>query len=105
MTAGVDTSFNYHCDSGGKDPDKYSSTDPAPAPPALLWSKKLPKRPGRFDLTHEAGSHLTHRSPLGTFHLNNDAITTRLQKQAAKLIKGIPEDEIPQYLGYTSGRQ
>ncbi len=93
--------LDYHDDSDGKDRDKYSPT--LRRHHQLLWSKKLPKRSGRFDLTHEGGSHLTHRSPLGTFHLTSDAITTRLQKQAAKLIEGIPEDEIPQYRGYTAG--
>lgn len=101
MTAGVDTSFNYHDDSDGKDPDKYSPT--LRRHHQLLWSKELPKRSGRFDLTHERRSRLTHRSALGTFHLSSDAITTRLQKQAAKLIAGIPEEEIPQYRGYTAG--
>lgn len=37
MTAGVDTSFNYHDDSGGRDPDKYSAT--LRRHHQILWSK------------------------------------------------------------------
>jgi hypothetical protein len=101
MTVGVNTSFNYHDDSDGKDPDKYSPT--LRRHHQLLWSKELPKRSGRFDLIHEGRSHLTHRSSLGTFHLSSDAITTRLLDRAARVIRTIPEPEIPPYGGYTAG--
>lgn len=101
MTAGVDTSFNYHDDSGGRDPDKYSAT--LRRHHQILWSKELPKGRGRFDLIYEGGSHLTHRSSLGTFFLSSDAITTRLLDRAARVIRTIPDAEIPPYRGYTTG--
>jgi hypothetical protein len=101
MTAGVDTSFDYHDDAGGKDPDKYSPT--LRRHHQLLWSKELPARSGRFDLTYEGSSHLTHRSSLGTFHLASDAITTRLLGKASRAIREVHEGDIPEYLGYTAG--
>lgn len=101
MTAGVDTSFNYHDDSDGKDPDKYSPT--LRRHHQLLWSKELPTRSGRFDLTPEGTSHLTHRSALGTFYLSSDAITTRLLGKASRAIREVHEGDIPEYLGYTAG--
>lgn len=80
MTAGVDTSFDYHDDSDGKDPDKYSPT--LRRHHKILWSKELPKRRGTFCLAPEAGSKLTYQSPLGIFRLSSDAITTRLLGKA-----------------------
>ncbi|MBE4719853.1 DUF6994 family protein [Pseudarthrobacter sp. AB1] len=101
MTAGVDTSFEYHSDTPpGKDPDRYSPT--LRRHHQLLWSKELPS--GEFfDLAPEPKSYLAHRSHLGEFRLSSDAITTRLQKQAASLISSIPKDDIPPYRGYTAG--
>lgn len=101
MTAGVDTSFEYHSDTPpGKDPDRYSPT--LRRHHQLLWSKELPS--GEFfDLSPEPKSYLAHRSHLGEFRLSSDAITTRLQKQAASLISSIPKDDIPPYRGYTAG--
>ncbi|WP_411373286.1 DUF6994 family protein [Arthrobacter sp. MPF02] len=101
MTAGVDTSFDYHNDSDGKDPDKYSPT--LRRHHQILWSKELPKRRGTFGLAPEAGSKLTYQSPLGIFRLSSDAITTRLLGKAARVIRTIPEAEIPPYGGYTAG--
>ncbi|WP_396020086.1 DUF6994 family protein [Arthrobacter sp. ISL-85] len=63
MTAGVDTSFNYHDDSDGKDPDKYSPT--LRRHHQILWSRELPKRRGTLCLAPKAGSRLDYRSPLG----------------------------------------
>lgn len=101
MTAGVDTAFRYDKEIPGKDPDRYSPT--LRKHHRILWSKKLPKRSGRFDLTLEGKSHLAHRSSLGTFHLSSDAITTRLLGRASRVIRTIPEAEIPSYRGYTAG--
>lgn len=101
MTAGVDTSFNYHSDTPpGKDPDRYSPT--LRKHQQLLWSKELPS--GEFfDLAPEPKSYLAHRSHLGEFRLSSDAITTRLLKRAGRVIRTIPEAEIPPYRGYTAG--
>ena len=66
MTAGVDTSFDYHSDTPpGKDPDKHSPT--LRRHHQLLWSKDLPYGGGRFDLVQEPGRYLVHRSELGVF--------------------------------------
>ncbi|MDQ0664731.1 hypothetical protein QFZ35_003229 [Arthrobacter ulcerisalmonis] len=100
MTAGVDTSFNYHDDSGGKDPDKYSAT--LKEHHKILWSKDLPTG-GRFDLLPEDDAYLVHRSKRGVFFLASDAITTRLLDKAARVIRTIAEAEIPPYGGYTAG--
>jgi hypothetical protein len=101
MTAGVDTSFKYHSDTPeGKDPDRYSQT--LRKHHQLLWSKELPS--GEFfDLAPEPKSYLAHRTHLGEIRLSSDAITTRLQKRAARVIRRIPENDVPQYLGYTAG--
>ena len=46
MTAGVDTTFDFHSDTpAGKDPDKYSPT--LRRYHQLLWSKDLPYGGGR----------------------------------------------------------
>ena len=56
MTAGVDTSFDYHSDTpAGKDPDSFSST--LRKHHQLLWSKELPCG-ARFDLARRMGPHL-----------------------------------------------
>lgn len=85
----------------GKDPDKYSPT--LRRHHQILWSKELPKRRGTLCLAPEAGSRLDYRSPLGVFHLSSDAITTRPLDRAARVIRTIPEAEIPPYGGYTAG--
>ncbi|MFD0047019.1 DUF6994 family protein [Pseudarthrobacter scleromae] len=100
MTAGVDTTFDYHDDSDGRDPDKYSET--LKEHHRILWSKELPIG-GRFELAPEPRSYLAHRSHLGAFRLSSDAITTRLQGKAAAVIREIPENELPLYRGYTAG--
>lgn len=101
MTAGVDTTFDYRSDTPpGQDPDRYSQT--LRRHHQLLWSKELPGG-DHFELAPEPKSYLAHRSHLGEFRLSSDAITTRLQKRAARVITTIPKGEIPQYLGYTAG--
>lgn len=101
MTAGVDTSFDYHSDTpSGKDPDSFSPT--LRKHHQLLWSKQLPSG-ARFELAPEPRSYLAHRSPLGVFHLSSDAITTRLRKQASGVLRDIPDNELPEYRGYTAG--
>lgn len=101
MTAGVDTSFDYHSDTpAGKDPDTFSPT--LRKHHQLLWSKELPSG-ARFDLAPEPRSYLAHRSPLGVFHLSSDTITTRLRKQASSVLRDIPDNELPEYRGYTAG--
>lgn len=99
MAEGVDTSFEFHSDSAGKDPDRYSPT--LLRYHQLLWSKELPTG-GRFDLAPER-RHLVHRSSRGVFLLSGDAFTTRLGKKAGRVIREIPDEEMPEDLGYTVG--
>lgn len=99
MTVGIDTTFDFNSDSGGKDPDKYSPT--LLKYQQLLWSKELPTG-GHFDLAPER-HHLEHNSSLGDFFLTSDAFTTRLRKRAARVIREIPDDELPYWPGYTVG--
>lgn len=94
-------SFDFHSDTpAGKDPDSFS--------PALrkyhqlLWSKELPTGQ-HFHLVMEPRAYLVHRSSSGVFFLASDAITTRLRKKAWKVIRDIPEDDLPEYPGYTPG--
>lgn len=101
MTAGVDTSFDYHSDTPpGKDPDKHSQT--LQRHHQLLWSKELPVG-GRFDLAPEPKSYLAHRSRRGVFRLSSDAITTRLEGKASAVIRKIPASKLPPYRGYSAG--
>lgn len=107
MAAVVDTTFDVRSDSRvgadphqSKDPDRYSPT--LRRYHQLLWSKELPTG-GRFDLAPEPGAHLVHRSSRGVFFLASDAFTTRLGKRAGRVIREIPDDELPEWPGYTIG--
>jgi hypothetical protein len=92
---------DFHSDTpAGKDPDSFSPT--LRKYHQLLWSKELPTGP-HFDLTMEPRAYLVHRSSSGVFFLASDAITTRLRKKAWNVIRDIPEDDLPEYLGYTPG--
>ena len=93
--------FDFHSDTpAGQDPDFFS--------PALrkyhqlLWSKELPTGQ-HFHLAMEPRAYLVHRSSSGVFFLASDAITTRLRKKAGRVIREIPENDLPEYLGYTAG--
>jgi hypothetical protein len=93
--------FDFHSDTpAGKDPGSFS--------PALrkyhqlLWSKELPTGQ-RFHLAMESRAYLVHRSSSGVFFLASDTITTRLRKKAWSVIREIPENDLPEYLGYTAG--
>lgn len=102
MTAGVDTTFDFHSDTpDGKDPDSFSPT--LLRYHQLLWNKELPSG-GRFDLRPEPGAYLVHRSARGgVFVLASEAFTTRLLGKAAAVIRSIPEGDLPEYIGYTAG--
>ena len=98
----IDTSFDLRSDASG-DADTYSPT--MRRYHRLLWSKPLPGG-ARFDL-EEAGRkgsyYLRHRSELGEFKLSSDAITTRLLKQAKRVVAQIPPEQMPHHRGYTIG--
>lgn len=97
---GIDTTFDFHSDTpDGKDPDRYSPT--MRRYQQLLWGKALPTG-GHFDLS-PVRHHLEHHSSLGDFFLASDGFTTRLQKRARRVIREIPDDELPKWPGYTVG--
>lgn len=101
MTAGVDTTFDFHSDTPeGEDPDESSPT--LLEYHQLLWNKELPAG-GRFDLRPEPGAYLVHRSARGVFFLASEAFTTRLGGKAAGVIREIPAENLPEYIGYTVG--
>lgn len=101
MTAGVDTTFDFHDDTpDGKDPDKFSQT--LLEYHQLLWNKELPIG-GQFELSPERGAYLVHRSARGVFFLASEAFTTRPRGKAARVIRGIPAQSLPEYIGYTVG--
>lgn len=101
MTKCIDTTFNVNSDAQGKDPDKYSPT--LKDYHRKLWSKELPCGEGRFDLAPESKAYLVHRSSNGVFFMASDAITTRLQKRAGRIIRNIPPEDLPAWPGYTVG--
>ena len=98
----IDTSLDLRSDASG-DADTYSPT--MRRYHRLLWSKPLPGGT-RFDL-EEAGRkgfyYLVHSSELGDFKLSSDAITTRLLKQAKRVVAQIPPENMPHHRGYTIG--
>ena len=101
MTACVDTTFDFHWDTpDGRDPDKFSQK--LLEYHQLLWNKELPSG-ARFDLRPEPGAYLVHRSSLGVFFLASEAFTTRLRGKAARVIRSIPAEDLPEYIGYTVG--
>jgi hypothetical protein len=98
----IDTSFDLRSDASG-DADTYSPT--MRRYHRLLWSKQLPGG-AMFDL-EEAGRkgsyYLRHSSELGEFRLSSDAITTRLLRQAKRVVAQIPPEQLPPHRGYTIG--
>ncbi|WP_091561414.1 hypothetical protein [Arthrobacter sp. ok362] len=101
MTEYIDTSFDFNSDSQGRDPDSDSKT--LKDYHRKLWSKKLPCGSGRFDLAPEPDAYLVHRSSNGVHFMASDAITTRLQKRAGRIIRNIPPEDLPAWPGYTIG--
>jgi hypothetical protein len=98
----IDTSFDFNSDSQGKDPDEGSQK--LKDYHRKLWSKELPCGNGSFDLAPEPNAYLVHRSSNGVFFMASDAITTRLQKRAGRIIRNIPPENLPaSWPGYTIG--
>ena len=98
----VDTTFDFNSDTpDGKDPDSYSPT--LRRYHQLLWNKELPAG-GRFDLRPEPGAYLVHRPAQGgPVFLASEAFTTRLRGKAAHVIRSIPAENLPEWIGYTAG--
>lgn len=78
----IDTSFNFHKDSNGLDPDKYSPT--LKSFHKKLWSKSLPNGKAFVLNDDKINAYLYHKSELGLFYLGSDAITHSYKKQKRK---------------------
>ena len=87
----IDTNFDFHTDSHGRDPDVFSPT--LKKYHKILWSKPLPN--GKlFNLQdNKAGKYLYHKSELGEFILGSDAISHSYKNHKRKqwLTRQIPE--------------
>lgn len=69
-----------------------------------LWSKPLPSGAVfRLDASGPKSRYLVHDSELGRFRLTSDAITTRMNKGARKIIAQIAPEDLPPHAGYTIG--
>ena len=78
----IDTSFNFHTDSNGLDPDKYSPT--LKSFHKKLWSKSLPNGKVFILNDDDINAYLYHKSELGVFYLGSDAITHSYKNQKRK---------------------
>lgn len=74
----IDTSFDFRKDSGGLDPDRYSTT--LKNYHKVLWSKPLPS--GQLFLldNHRSDSYLYHKSSVGEYFLSSDSIIATFTK-------------------------
>jgi hypothetical protein len=88
----IDTIFDFHADSNGRDPDVFSPT--LKKYHKILWSKPLPN--GKlFNLQdNKTGKYLYHKSELGEFILGSDSISHSYKNQKRKqwLTRQIPEE-------------
>lgn len=101
MTVPLDTSFDFKTDTpAGKDADSHSPT--LRRYHQFLWSKPLPAGP-TFSLRPEPRAYLVHRSATSVVYLASDAITTMLRRRAWRVIREVPDDAMPEDLGYTMG--
>jgi len=87
----IDTSFDFHADSRGKDPDVFSPT--LKKYHRILWSKSLPNGKVFTLRDDKASAYLYHKSELGEFFLGSDAITHsyKFHKLKRWLTRQIPE--------------
>lgn len=91
--------------------DRPKRHDPDKDSPVLrryhqaLWSKALPNGVVfELDASGPKSRYLVHDSPqLGRFRLSSDAITTRMNNRARRLIERIPRERLPEHAGYTIG--
>lgn len=86
----IDTKFDFHSDSKGRDPDSFSPT--LRRYHKHLWSKQLPNG-SHFELTDaNPGSYLYHKSEKGEFYLGSDSITHSYKNQKRKkwIVERIP---------------
>ena len=100
----LDISFDFRCDSAGKDPDIFSPT--LRQYHQNLWSKKLPCGLN-FQLDYAPNAYLHHSSDLGNFTLTSDsAVPTYTRWKSMQHIVGCfseEENERFRSLSYTIG--
>ena len=99
----IDIDYVFSRDTpANKDPDAHSPT--LKAYHKLLWSKPLPN--GRcFQLTDTyPRTYLYHKSDLGEFFLNSDAITHSYKntRELAQVLEEVPVDEVDSLYNYGS---
>lgn len=102
---GIDTSFDFRTDAGGKDPDSHSPT--LRRYHQILWSKPL-SNGAMFDLDATTPySYLHHKSELGEFWLASDSVIPTFEGylKMASILGRIPSAEIAEFqsIGYTIG--
>jgi len=91
----IDITFDFRNDTPlGKDPDAFSST--LRSYHKLLWSKTLPNGECLNLIDSYPKAYLYHKSGLGEFMLNSDAITHSYKntKRMAHIINQIPAEKI-----------
>jgi len=76
----INTSFNFHTDSNGGDPDLKSPT--LKKYHKILWSKPLPCG-NIFELSNKY-PYLHHKSEVGEFYLGSDSISHSYKNQVSK---------------------
>jgi hypothetical protein len=78
----IDTSFNFHSDAKGGDPDSKSPT--LRRYHRLLWNKPLPNG-SKFELVEsKSGVYLYHKTEVDEFFMGSDAITHSYKKHKRK---------------------
>jgi hypothetical protein len=100
---GIDITFDFRMDAGGKDPDSRSPT--LKKYQQLLWSKALPN--GKVFALDIKGHYLHHKSDLGEFCLSSDFVIPLFSRYTSmqSIIAQIPKSEIDDFfhIGYTIG--
>lgn len=102
---GIDTTFDFRTDAGGKDPDSDSPT--LRRYHQILWSKALPNG-AMFDLDSTTpGEYLHHKSELGEFWLASDSVIPTFEGYLTMepVLAAFPVAEIEEFqtIGYTIG--
>jgi hypothetical protein len=102
---GIDITFDFRSDAGGKDPDASSPT--LRRYHQLLWSKPLPCGTLLALSIGKPGAYLYHSSALGDFSLSSDSVVPSFTRwKSLKHVTDLfPEDENEAFrtIGYTIG--
>lgn len=79
----INTSFNFHKDANGGDPDRNSPT--LRFYHKMLWTKPLPNGEYLKLTDKKSGAYLYHKSSLGEFFLGSDSITHSYRNHKRKI--------------------